>query len=188
MLSEITICSRALVKLGAQPITSFRESSAEASVSCTLYPQVRDGLLSSYPWSFATFQTVLPRLASVPISEFKHSYLLPPDFLRVVSAGSGQRASGLDYRIVEDRMHTNSQRVVLTYIGRPQENIMPAFFVQALVASLAAELCLPITDNSSKAEFLMKVADEEVRKARFADSSQATPQRIDSFPLIEVRR
>jgi len=41
-LSSIAICSRALLKLGADTIASFDESTAEAEVAANLYPSIRD--------------------------------------------------------------------------------------------------------------------------------------------------
>ena len=69
-LSALALCSRSLLKLGAQPIASLDEGTAEAEVAATLYPAVRDALLSLHPWSFATAQEGLPRLAARPVADF----------------------------------------------------------------------------------------------------------------------
>ena len=53
-LSAVALAGRALLKIGAAAIQSFEEKSAEAEVAGALYAPVRDALLSSYPWSFAT--------------------------------------------------------------------------------------------------------------------------------------
>ena len=89
--TNIGICSNALLKIGAEGITSFEDGTAEAEIACSLYPMLRDGLLSSYPWSFAKAQKTLPRLYNVPVADYQFAYLLPNDFLRVISAGSGSR-------------------------------------------------------------------------------------------------
>lgn len=185
-LTSIALCSRALLKTGCRSITAFDEGSAEAEVSGNLYPSVRDALLSSYPWSFATAQATLPRLAASPVADYEFAYQLPADFLRALSAGAG-RGRGLDYRIHEDRLHTNATAVVLTYIFRPDEREFPPFFDQALIARLAAEFCVPLTDSTSRSEALLKVAENEFKHARTVDAQQATVQVIDDYPLIGVR-
>jgi hypothetical protein len=48
-LTAVELCSAALMKLGAQPIASLDDPSAEAAVARTLYPIVRDGLLVVHP-------------------------------------------------------------------------------------------------------------------------------------------
>ncbi|HYZ32347.1 MAG TPA: hypothetical protein VE684_08710, partial [Crenalkalicoccus sp.] len=73
-LTALALCSRALLKIGAQPIASLDEGTAEAEVAANLYPAVRDALLSAHPWSFATGQETLPRLAARPVADFAYAY------------------------------------------------------------------------------------------------------------------
>ena len=53
-LTALALCSRALLRLGAQPIASLTEGTPEAEVAANLYPGIRDALLSAHPWSFAS--------------------------------------------------------------------------------------------------------------------------------------
>ncbi len=187
-LSSIALCSRALLKIGANTIASFDEGTAEAEVASNLYPSTRDGLLSAHPWSFATGQATLPKLASAPVADYDYAYQLPADFLRVLSAGITGRGRGVEYRIEERRLHTNTDGVALTYIFRPDEMAMPAFFDQTLIARLSAEFCIPITENTSRAEALLKQAEHEFRRAKMIDAQQDSPGRIEDFTLTEVRK
>ncbi len=66
-LSDIGLSARALVRIGAAPITSFNDGSAESEIASNLFPQVRDTLLSAYPWSFASAQIALDQLVTEPI-------------------------------------------------------------------------------------------------------------------------
>ncbi|HWL81357.1 MAG TPA: hypothetical protein VNR89_10405 [Roseomonas sp.] len=186
-LSALVLCSRALLKIGAQPIASFDEGTAEAEVAAHLYPLVCDALLSAHPWSFATGQMELPRLVETPHADYAYAYQLPPDFLRVLSAGDGGRGRGLEYRLNENRLHTNAPQVTLTYLFRPAESGFPAFFASALVARLAAEFCIPLTESSSRTEMLHRLAEAEFRRARLADSQQNTARAVEDFPLIAAR-
>ena len=185
-LSALALCSRALLKVGAQPIASLEEGTAEAEVAANLYPGARDALLSCHPWSFAAGQMCLNRLAAVPVADFAHAFQLPPNLLRVISAGSG-RGRGIAYRIQEGRLHADAEAVTLTYIFRAAEVEFPPFFAGALVSRLAAEFCLPLTENSSRAEMLMRIAEAELRQARLLDSQQQTVRGIEDFPLLSVR-
>lgn len=185
-LTSIALCSRALLKTGCRSLTSFEEGTAEAEVAGNLYPSIRDALLSSHPWSFATAQTALGRLEGQPLADYAYAYQLPAGFLRALSAGVG-RGRGLDYRIHERRLHTDAPAVVLTYIFRPEETEFPPFFDQALIARLAAEFCIPLTDSTSRSEMLAKAAEDELGRARAIDAQQDTVQTIDEYPLIGVR-
>lgn len=167
-LSSIALCSRALLKLGAMGIASFDEGTAEAEVADNLYPSTRDALLCSHPWSFATEQMTLTRLKAELASDFSYAYQLPPDFLRALWADQAGR--GVEYRIAERRLHTNADDVALSYIFRPDEAEWPPYFDQVLIARLAAEFCLPLTESTSRGEALAKLADRELARARTVDN------------------
>jgi hypothetical protein len=77
--------------------------------------------------------------------------------------------------------------VYLTYIFRPAEADFPPFFDQLLIARLAAEFCIPLTESTSRAEMLHRIAESEFRRARLIDAQQDSPLAIDDFPLVEVR-
>ena len=186
-LSDIALCASALLRLGAKPISSFDDGSIEAQIAQNIYQPTRDALLSAYPWSFATEQTALNTLLATPLADYAYAYQLPNDFLRVMSAGTGQNGEGIQYRIYQRALHTNVQNVVLTYVFRPAEADCPAFFDQALIAQLAATLCLPITESTSRAQLLFQLAVQEAKTARQIDAQQDTPRAIDDFTLINVR-
>ena len=185
-LSALDLCSRALLKVGAQPIASLGEGTAEAEVAANLYPHARDALLSCHPWSFSTGQMELNRLDAVPVADMANAFQLPAGLLRVISAGSG-RGRGIAYRIHEGRLHADPFQVTLTYVFRAAEAEFPPFFASALVSRLAAEFCLPLTENTARAEMLHRVADADLRAARLTDSQQQTVRGIENFPLLDVR-
>lgn len=186
-LTAIALCSRALIRIGAGSIAAFDDGTTEAEVAANLYPSVRDAMLSSHPWTFATAQVRLPRLVAEPVADYDYAYRLPADFLRVLSAGAGTKGRGIDYRIVENRLHTHSNEVILSYIFRPDETSFPAFFDSALIARLAAEFCLPLTESTSRAEYLQKQATEDYRHAKLIDAQQDIPASFENYSLIEVR-
>jgi hypothetical protein len=187
-LTAIALCSRALIKIGAGTIASFDDGTAESEVAANLYPSLRDAMLSSHPWNFATGQAALARLAAEPVADFAYAYQLPGDFLRVLSAGPSGRGQGLVYRIAERRLHCDADEVVLTYVFRPDETAFPPFFDQALICRLAAEFCIPLTESTARADFLAKQAEDEFRRAKLIDSQQEVPPALTDFPLVEVRR
>ncbi len=186
-LTGIALCSRALIKLGADSIASFEEGTAEAEVAASLYGPIRDALISAHPWTFATGQILLPRLVAEPLADFAYAYQLPSDFLRALSAGTGARGRGIDYRIAERRLHTDVPDVTLTYIFRPEETTFPPFFDQILIARLSAEFCIPLTDSTTRSEALQKHARDEFQRAKSIDAQQESPTYIDNFSLTGVR-
>lgn len=186
-LSAIEFCNRALITLGAQPVASLEDATVEAEVARNLYPSLRDALLSSHPWRFATMQASLPRLPQAPAADYGSAFQLPPDFLRALSAGVPERGRGLNYRISGRRLEADAEALTLTYVFRPDESSFPPFFDLALIARLAAEFCLPLTESTSRSQLLHQLADAEFRRAKTIDSQQDEPGRIEDFTLVEVR-
>ena len=186
-LSSVALASRALIKLGANPIVGFDDGTIEAEIATALYETTRDSMLSSHPWSFATAQLELPQLELPPVADYAYAFQLPDDFLRALSCGAGGIGRGLEYRIARNALHSNATPLVLTYIFKADETSWPPFFDQVLIARLAAEFCLPITESASRAELLYKQAEDEFRRAKLIDSQQDTPPRIEDYTLIDVR-
>ncbi|MGZ9109343.1 MAG: hypothetical protein ACXW4B_11055 [Micavibrio sp.] len=186
-LSDVALCSRALIRLGAAPITSFDDGTAESEIAGALFGPVRDSLLSAYGWSFATGQVALNRLQDTPVADYQNVFQLPADFLRAMSAGAGGRGRGLNYRITRNVLHSNADDVTLTYIFRPQEEEFPPYFDAVLIAKLSAEFCIPVTENTSRAETLFRLADSEFQRARQIDAQQDSPAQIEDFSLIKAR-
>lgn len=186
-LNDVALCSRALIRIGAAPITSFDDGTAESEIAGALFGPVRDALLSAYAWSFASGQVALTQLETEPVADYSYAFQLPNYFLRALSAGNGGRGRGLNYRISRGALHTNASEVVLTYIFRPEEEEFPPYFDQALITRLAAEFSIPVTENTSRAEAFYTLAEREFQRARQIDAQQDSPNRIEDFSLIKAR-
>ncbi len=189
MLSSIQLSSRALLKIGANTISSFDEGTVESEVASNMYDFIRDALISSHPWTFSYAQSELVKITSVPVADYDYAYQLPNDLLRIISVGSTAlgEGKGVDYRVAEKKLHTNEDNIIISFIYRQSEENLPAFFDNVLIATLAAEFCLPITENTTRAELLYKLAETAFVKAKTIDSQQQTPQRLDVDTLIAVR-
>lgn len=187
-LSAVGLCSRALLKLGAEAISSFNDSAAEAEIASALYAPVRDSQLASHPWRFATAHMALNRLPTPPTAGHAFAYQLPDRFLRAVGVGDRRgRNDAVSFAIAGRHLLTDHPSPVLTYIYRPDEENTPTFFDHVLITRLAAEFCLSLTESPTRARMLAQAAEEESRRARQVDSQQATTQAIHAFPLIDVR-
>ncbi|MFW5680288.1 MAG: hypothetical protein ACOC3D_08465 [Pseudomonadota bacterium] len=184
-LTDLQLCNAALVKLGSTPIVSFDDPDAAADIARTLYPLVSDTVLSTHPWSFTLRQAALTALPTPPMADFKRRFALPADFLRALYIDN--RGAAPRYAIVGDELQSDADRVVLTYQARPPEASFPPFFATALTARLAAEFCIPLTENSSRAEALDRLAERELERAWVIDRSQDTPPVIADETLTSVR-
>lgn len=198
--TALSICSGALVMLGAKPISSFTEGTDEANIADRLYADIKNQLLMVYPWSFSFKKIQLSRLITTPVNEYKYEYQLPGDRIgppRQVFVTSGQFQRPIqDYRIMGDKLLTNREQVYVDYQYAVQEFEMPVYFVQLLKYMLAWHFAYPITDQTEKAQYWQGVAiggpaengrGGYMRVAMNIDGQNQPVQTIDDFSLVQVR-
>lgn len=198
--SGISICSDALLLLGAKPITSFSEATDEATICDSLYPAIRDQALAIYKWSFAIKKTQLARLVTTPTNEFKYEYQIPADALdspiAVYNTESVNAYPIIGYRIVGSKLLTNEEKIYVDYKYSIPESEMPVWFVQLLKYMMAWHLAMPITEQVDKAQYWQSVAVGSpgengrggyMRTAINIDAQGNPVNTIKDFALIQVR-
>ena len=180
--TKLSICSDALIILGASPLSSFEEGTDAAQICDRLYDDLRDLLLVSYPWSFTLRKVQLARLVDAPASEWNYAYALPADIL-----SSGPRA--LFNSATAGARQVTEGRVIA--VMQPHR-----FFVQLLKYHTAWHIAEPVTDQISKAEYWQSVAvgapSENMRGGYFRqamniDGQTSPPQQLQNFEIIDVR-
>ena len=82
--TDVTICNKALLLLGAEAITSFSDGSPAAQACDTIYKEVKNSTLGMYRWSFTIAKTQLAQDTATPNSEWRYQYRLPNDILNGV--------------------------------------------------------------------------------------------------------
>lgn len=196
----ITICSDALIMLGAKAITSFNDGTDESSVCDRLYPDIRDSTLVMYPWTFNTKKIQLAQLLTPPGSVWKYAYQLPGDKLANPRAVYDTAAVGAqpnkDWEIQGDQLLTNLPAVFINYQYSAGEFAWPQYFVQLMKYMMAWHLALPITEQSDRAQYWQAVAvgapAENGRGGYFRQAmnidGQHNPVRvIEDYSLVAVR-
>ena len=196
----ITICSDALLMLGAKAISSFNDGTDESSVCDRLYPDIRDSTLMMYPWSFSMKKIALARLITAPGSVWKYAYQLPGDRLGSPRAVYDTAAVGATPRkgweIQGDQLLTNLESVYIDYQYSTPEYAMPQYFVQLLKYQVAWHIAEPITEQAEKAGFWRRMALGEpsengrggyFRQATQIDGANNTIKVIDDYTLITAR-
>jgi hypothetical protein len=198
--TKLSICSDALIMLGAAPLSSFSDGTDEAQVADRLYDDVRDTLIMQYAYSWTVKKVKLARLADAPINEWKYKYALPGDILGnpkavfITSSAGGRPAR--DFEIYSGGLYTDYEDVWIDYQFLPEPSSFPPYFVRLLKTALAAEFAEPITDQITKADYFYNRAFGSpsenmrgglVRVAINIDGADRPPQTIEEFPLTDVR-
>ena len=198
--TDLTICSDALLLLGAAPISSFNEGTDEANTCDRLYPDVKNSTLQMYPWAFSFKKVQLARTVDTPVNEWKYEYQLPSDRIGPPRAVFDSTSVGArpfqKWERYGDKILTSAETIVIDYQFSVSEANMPAWFVQLMKYQMAWHLAEPITDQISKTDFWKTVAMGSpgennrggyMRTAMSIDGQGNTPQSIEDYSLIAVR-
>ena len=200
--TDVSICSQALLLLGANEITSFSDGTAPSAICSKLSPRVKSQTLGMYPWSFTLKKTQLGQLASTPTNVYSKEYQLPTDmFLGVpravyASLSTGNLPKITDYEIQGDKLLTNETTIVIDYQQLVAESAMPSYFVQMMIYQMAWHLAEPVTDQTTKSDYWKTVAlgtpSENMRGGYFRqainiDGAGQSKTVIADYLLTEVR-
>jgi len=198
--TKLSICSDALIMLGAAPLSSFATGTDEAQVADRLYDDVRDTLLMQYPYSWTLKKEKLAQLADAPINEWQYKYQIPGDVLgnpkAVFNSGGINAPTVRDYELYAGGLYTNLPDVWIDYQYRPEPALFPPYFVRLLKTALAAEFAEPVTDQITKSDYYHNKAYGSpsenmrgglVRVAINIDGSDKPSQNIQEFPISDIR-
>ncbi len=186
MPSETDVVNVGLRLVGASPITSLTDGSESANAANDIYTEVRDDLLRSHPWNFATKRQKLAQSSTTPTFEFDYAYPLPSDWLRTVSVHDNDAGYSTVLYRMEDisgqrAIVTSASEVWLRYIYQVTDpNLMPADFRRALALSIARDLAVPLASSNTLQDQLSKAADRAIARARSSDA-------MGSFPELRPR-
>lgn len=91
--ADVDICNRALYRVGSKVrLSSLDTSTSEEGKACSfLYAQVRDEVLASFPWAFATKRVTLAPLSGVTRSGWAYAFDLPADCVAPLYVFTGVR-------------------------------------------------------------------------------------------------
>lgn len=176
------VINAGLRRIGASPITSLTDGSASANAADDIYTEVRDELLRSHPWNFATKRAKLAQSSTAPDFEFDFAYPLPSDWVRTVSvhdndAGHGTVLFRMELVNNQRSIVTSSNTCYLRYVSRVTDpNLMIEDFRSALEYAIARDLAIPLASSNALYDRMEKKAREKLAKARSSDALGAFPE------------
>ena len=187
--SAIDIASRALVLIGAEPITSFDSGSNEAVVASNMYEDVIRASLSSARWRFATEQAVLNQLSDTPTGRFAIAHQLPSDTIIVHTITVNDNL--IDFTVYGDKVfsqQTSADSLIADYTFRANENTFPSYFTLAVEYSLASIFATSIARDDRLMNMIETKAQQLMAKAKNLDAQQQTTRRLSTRRFITDRR
>ena len=187
--SAIDIASRALVLIGAEPITSFDSSSTEALVATNMYEDTVRAMLSTARWRFATEQAVLNQLSDVPTGRIDIAHQLPSNLL--VLHGVTVNDNLIEFTVYGDKVFSDAattDSLVADFTFRADEVDFPSYFSLALQYSLASIFATSIARDDRLMQLMETKANQLMAKARNIDAQQQTTRKLVTSRFISNRR
>ena len=187
--SALDIASRALVLIGAEPITSFESSSTEALVASNMYEDVVRSSLCIARWRFATEQAILNQITETPTGRFAIAHQLPSDLLMLHTVTVNDNRLG--YTVYADKIFSDastSDVLVADYTFRASEIDFPSYFALAVQYALAGVFATAIARDDNLALLMDGKADRLMAKARNLDSQQQTTRSLSTTRFATNRR
>jgi hypothetical protein len=195
MATATDIVNIALRRVGANRISSLENDTIkEAIVARDIYDETRRDLLNTHNWNFALKRDQLTASATEPEFGWDYAYILPEDFVRLVSVHPhDDDEATVPYRLEfmegEDRvLVSNSNQIYIRYIFDIQDpNVMSAVFRDALAWQLAREFAAALSKSSSTAELADQGYRRSLSRAKSIDGVEDYPDRMAEGSWITDR-
>lgn len=187
--SAIDICSRALILIGAEPITSFDDNNNEALIASNVYEDIARSALVNSRWRFATNQMVLNRLTESPTGRYDAAYQLPTGWLMTHAVTVNDIP--IEYQTYGSKIYCNESttaEVVADYTYRAEEYDWPSYFTLAVQYELASVFAFSLARDAQLAKLMGDQAQLAMMKARGLDSQQQTTRKLNTSRFIAQRR
>lgn len=188
----------ALSRIGATSITTLAsDSTVEAVQARFLYFNVRDQLMRAHTWNFLTRRAQLTDSASDPVFGWDEGYVLPSDYLRLISVhATNDNWDQPPYRLEKQSLEgtltnvllINSSTCFIRYVYKEEDpSKWITDFQDAVAWQLAAELALVLPVSVSKYEVLEKKASRMLLYAKSIDGMEDYPDRMPEGSWVTDR-
>jgi len=196
MATAVSICSNALVRLGASPMNSFDEADPTGSnlqlprTAGNLWPTVRDAILRDHLWNCCIKRQRLSAGTSAPPFGWSAAFRLPDDWVRTIevldSSGCQSR-----YRAEGAYLLSDEATVDLVYVFK---NLVPETYdtslVQVLELAMMHALAYPVTKSTSLVDALgtqLYGPSGALARARALDGQDDTEMEFGDNPSRSAR-
>ncbi len=189
MASEVDICNKALLSLGAAQIISLDDPTTEGALCKQLYADLRDAVLQAHDWSFAVERVNLPKSGSDPTFRYANAYPLPARVLYVSEVNKIERNDPTkDWQVEDDNIVTDDNNCSAKIIRQVTDTTkFSPLFIQALAARMGSDMAIPLTSNGKLEEAKWGLYVMKIKEAAGRDGQQGKSKRIRSRWLENAR-
>lgn len=187
MTTSLAVANEALIRIGAEPVASLSEQTAQAVAVSAVYDSTVRQLMADHYWNFALREKPLAQLSMSStarrIVSGTYVYQLPADVLRVI----GPRVYDA-FELSGDQLYTDANKVDLLYIAHVDESTWPPWFVSLVAYALANAVVISVTDSAERAGVMRSDYLRALARARSVDSQQTPPAVFDLMKILTAHR
>jgi hypothetical protein len=182
--SDIEVVNRSLTLLGVDPVNSLSDPTKAASTARRLYDDSRAAVFRAHPWNCLVRRVALPLDVTTPAYEYTYQFVLPADFLRLLTL---EDVNGR-YSIESRRILYDGDNLKIKYIALLTD--VPSYdtlLVDALAARLAADMAHPLLQSSTTMEQMWQLYELKLREAKFVDAQENSQEVLDADYWLNSR-
>ena len=187
MSSAIDICNQALLLLGASPIVSFEDDTAEADALQVHYAPTKKAFLRGYAWNCAIQTVTVALLADKPL-RYDYAFAWPDDALRIIdvidASHNGQR---MEWEVEGRTIHTDFKDVYVRAVMNIPEPQLDAHVEDAFMYALARKLSYTLTSDTARETNIDTLYEKALMEARTTDAQEASHKVFRIKQLDAVR-
>lgn len=185
MASKSEIANRGLIKLGQPRISNIEtDPSPNAIIMNSLFDNVRDEILQSYPWNFSIKRADIAADVVTPTWGWDNAFSLPVDCLRILEIKDVS-----DYSVENNKILCDENGpIYIKYIYRVSDTaLFPSLFNELFSITLAIQANEKITNNQGLQQTLIMERKEILERASSTDAIENPPEYFEDDAWLVAR-
>jgi hypothetical protein len=186
VISDVSICNSALIKLGQDLIDSLSDDIKTARYCNARFPHIRNLVLEAHPWACATKTAELAPVSS-PVTEqedWDYAFEKPEAFLKMVRGEDWD----VEFDTFDTYLMSNENPFVIKYIWKNTNAGTYSYHLAECIAwRLAADLAYALTQSREVSDQMMKGYEMDLKNARFHDAQKKTPEILQANTWVDAR-
>lgn len=183
--SDVGICNSALLKVGAEEISSLTDDTRASNTCQLMYPILRDEVMRAAPWRFALQQNHFGVVSGTPpVFGYQAAYDIPSNLLRVWKVQT-PRWTEIGNQILCDKADGID---VLAIYQNTDPTSWDAQFAEALSWRIAMEIALSLVQSIPMKQEMEKGYEKSMALARSTNAVIGTPERLIADTWSSARK
>jgi hypothetical protein len=172
-ITQVSICNSALVKVGADRISSIDQDVRRAILLKAVWETSLKETLRSHPWNHSIKRAELAATGTAPAFEYDYAYDLPSDYIRELGITEYPEDDDVDYVIENGQILTDESTVYLKYIFFNEDYASyDAAFAEALAWKIAQNVAFAMTQSAAMVDVCEKGFRSAITNARTMDGME----------------